>query len=59
MEINNMEHFVSKNLLYNKLNNVIDNDLKFYGNSSPANPIDYPQLVVTSILRGGRKYIGQ
>ena len=44
------------NLKYDKVNEVIDNALKFGSNYNLAIPIRYPQSVVANILRKGNKY---
>ena len=55
-EINNMDQVIITNTNYNKLNDVIENELKFDSSNSLANnPIKYPLPIVTIRLRGGKK----
>ena len=46
------------NINYNQVNNVIDNELKFYsGNILANNPVKVPLTIVTISLIGGKKSI--
>ena len=57
METNRLDHVVSSNVkYYNKLNDVVANELKFDINPSLADiPVKEPQPLVTIILIGGKK----
>ena len=52
-----MYHVLSRNLIDNQVNDVVDNVLKFDSNSSLDIPIRYPIPVVTISLRVVKKYI--
>ena len=50
-----MNHIVSNNIKTNKINYIIENELKFYSSNSLANDhVKYKLAIVTIRLRGGK-----
>ena len=57
-EINNMDQVIITNTNYNKLNDVIENEVKVDSTNSLANnPVKYTLHITNITLRGGKKSI--